>query len=109
MAEILKPTDENLRILRKFLRLGGLVAVPTETVYGLAANALDADACAKIFEAKERPSNDPLICHVASYEALDAFCETNEASKILAADLCSAQERHDPRHCHRRLGFRRSP
>ena len=84
MAEILKPTDENLRILRKFLRLGGLVAVPTETVYGLAANALDADACAKIFEAKERPSNDPLICHVASYEALDAFCETNEASKILA-------------------------
>jgi|TARA_B110000495_G_C23030659_1_gene613736 L-threonylcarbamoyladenylate synthase len=84
MAEILKPTDENLRILREFLRLGGLVAVPTETVYGLAANALDADACAKIFEAKKRPSNDPLICHVASYEALEAFCETNEASKILA-------------------------
>lgn len=84
MAEILKPTDENLRILRKFLRLGGLVAVPTETVYGLAANALNADACAKIFEAKKRPSNDPLICHVASYEALESICETNEASKILA-------------------------
>lgn len=84
MAKILKPTEENLRDIRKFLRLGGLVAIPTETVYGLAANALDAEACSKIFAAKERPHNDPLICHVASYEALEAFCETNDASKTLA-------------------------
>ncbi len=73
-----------MRDIRKFLRLGELVAIPTETVYGLAANALDADACAKIFAAKQRPNNDPLICHVASYEALERFCETNDASKILA-------------------------
>jgi L-threonylcarbamoyladenylate synthase len=84
MADILKPTDENLRNLREFLRLGGLLAVPTETVYGLAANALDAKACEKIFEAKKRPSNDPLICHVASYEALESFCEPNDVSKTLA-------------------------
>jgi L-threonylcarbamoyladenylate synthase len=84
MADILKPTDENLRNLREFLRLGGLLAVPTETVYGLAANALDAKACAKIFEAKKRPRNDPLICHVASYEALESFCEPNDVSKTLA-------------------------
>jgi L-threonylcarbamoyladenylate synthase len=47
------------------LRGGGLVALPTETVYGLGANALDATAAAKIFEAKGRPSFDPLIVHVA--------------------------------------------
>jgi len=48
------------------LRCGGLVAIPTETVYGLAANALDSDAVARIFEAKDRPSWDPLIVHVSS-------------------------------------------
>lgn len=47
------------------LRRGGTVAIPTETVYGLGANALDAAAVAKIFAAKERPSWDPLIVHVA--------------------------------------------
>jgi L-threonylcarbamoyladenylate synthase len=47
------------------LRAGGLVALPTETVYGLGANALDADAVMRIFAAKERPSWDPVIVHVA--------------------------------------------
>lgn len=47
------------------LRAGGLVAMPTETVYGLAANALDADAVARIFVAKKRPSWDPVIVHIA--------------------------------------------
>ncbi|MEU8259660.1 L-threonylcarbamoyladenylate synthase [Micromonospora sp. NPDC048999] len=47
------------------LRTGGLVAFPTETVYGLGANALDARAAARIFEAKARPSFDPLITHLA--------------------------------------------
>lgn len=47
------------------LRAGGLVALPTETVYGLAANALDAAAVARIFEAKQRPSWDPMIVHIA--------------------------------------------
>jgi L-threonylcarbamoyladenylate synthase len=47
------------------LQRGGLVAFPTETVYGLGANALDADAVARIFAAKGRPSNNPLIVHVA--------------------------------------------
>ncbi len=47
------------------LRAGGLVAFPTETVYGLGANALDAAACARIFVAKGRPANNPIIVHVA--------------------------------------------
>lgn len=50
------------------LRRGGLVAIPTETVYGLAANALDPAAVARIFEAKQRPSWDPLIVHVSDFE-----------------------------------------
>ena len=52
----------------ELLRAGELVALPTETVYGLAANALDAKAVAKIFEAKGRPAHNPIIVHVASVE-----------------------------------------
>ena len=50
------------------LRAGELVALPTETVYGLAANALDARAVARIFQAKDRPAHNPIIVHVASLE-----------------------------------------
>ena len=49
----------------KIVRDGGLVAFPTETVYGLGANALDADAVAKVYEAKGRPSDNPMIVHIA--------------------------------------------
>jgi L-threonylcarbamoyladenylate synthase len=55
------------------LRSGGLVAFPTETVYGLGAHALDRAAVARVFEAKGRPSTDPLIVHIASVDALDAL------------------------------------
>jgi L-threonylcarbamoyladenylate synthase len=53
------------------LRAGGLVAFPTETVYGLGVNALDASAVRRLFEAKGRPANDPLIVHISSVQALD--------------------------------------
>lgn len=52
------------------LRRGGLVALPTETVYGLAANATNADAVARIFEAKQRPTTDPLIVHISDTSEL---------------------------------------
>jgi L-threonylcarbamoyladenylate synthase len=55
----------------KLLRAGEVVALPTETVYGLAADALNPDAVAKIFEAKERPRFDPLIVHLPRREALE--------------------------------------
>ncbi|MGD1087106.1 MAG: L-threonylcarbamoyladenylate synthase [Verrucomicrobiota bacterium] len=57
-----------VRRAAEFLRAGGVVALPTETVYGLAANALDEKAVAKIFEIKGRPANNPIIVHVASNE-----------------------------------------
>jgi L-threonylcarbamoyladenylate synthase len=59
---------EGQRLAAEVLRAGGLVAFPTETVYGLGANALDAGAVRRIFEAKGRPANNPVIVHVAEAE-----------------------------------------
>jgi len=56
------------------LRGGALVAFPTETVYGLGANALDGDACRAIFAAKGRPADNPLIVHVTGFSDLAALC-----------------------------------
>ena len=56
------------------IKNGGLVAIPTETVYGLGANGLDEDAVAKIFEAKGRPQDNPLILHVADIGDMQQFC-----------------------------------
>src|SRR5262245_52332168 len=67
------PTDSDvLRRAASVLRGGGLVAFPTETVYGLGANALDAAAVGRIFTAKGRPANNPVIVHVARPE--DVAC-----------------------------------
>ena len=83
-AQIHRGTLANLRRLARVLRRGGLVAVPTETVYGLAANALDASACRRIFRAKRRPANDPLIVHVADLRMLAQVAEPNDAVTRLA-------------------------
>jgi L-threonylcarbamoyladenylate synthase len=61
-------TDSDIRRAAQLIRAGRLVAFPTETVYGLGANALDAAAVERIFEAKGRPKTSPLIVHVASIE-----------------------------------------
>ena len=63
---IVAPTSENLERAAELLRNGGVVAFPTETVYGLGANAFDARAVARVFEIKQRPSFDPLIVHIAN-------------------------------------------
>src|ERR1700685_2890050 len=61
-------TNLSIKEAAEILRQGGLVAFPTETVYGLGANALDAAAVAKIYEAKGRPQTSPLIVHASSVE-----------------------------------------
>ncbi len=69
----------------RLLRDGRLVAFPTETVYGLGANALDAEAVARIYAAKRRPSNSPLIVHVASIEMAQSLAATwPEIADLLA-------------------------
>ena len=63
--------EEELKEAAQILREGGLVAFPTETVYGLGANALDEEAAKKIYAAKGRPSDNPLIAHISSPEELE--------------------------------------
>lgn len=85
MAKLHRGSESDLSFLAEVLRSGGLVAVPTETVYGLAANALDPAACARIFEAKGRPRYDPFIVHVLSRAAAGELAEFNAAANTLAA------------------------
>ncbi|TXD33880.1 threonylcarbamoyl-AMP synthase [Lujinxingia vulgaris] len=80
------PERERLREAGEALRRGELVAFPTETVYGLGANALDADAIAKIYAAKGRPANNPLIVHVADEaQARGLASRWPKAAEALAA------------------------
>jgi len=67
-AETVTPSTETIARAADMLRAGKLVAMPTETVYGLAANAADADAVARIYAAKGRPQFNPLIAHIADLE-----------------------------------------
>lgn len=74
MLKVISPEDkEAVQTAGKILRRGGLVAIPTETVYGLAANALNGTAVAGIFKAKGRPQDNPLIVHVASMEEIPSL------------------------------------
>jgi L-threonylcarbamoyladenylate synthase len=66
--------SKDLILAKMLLEKGQLVAIPTETVYGLAGNALDPLAVAAIFETKNRPSFDPLIIHVASIDEISTYC-----------------------------------
>ena len=77
---ILKNNLDGIKTAAKILKKGGLVAIPTETVYGLAANALDKQAVAKIFEAKKRPADNPLIIHIAHINDLEKYTYVNETA-----------------------------
>lgn len=74
----------------KIIRAGGTIAFPTETVYGLGANALDAVAVAKIFAAKERPGWDPLIVHIATREMLPQVVSMGGDLQVQADALMEA-------------------
>jgi len=67
---------ESIRLAGETIRMGGLVAFPTETVYGLGCDALNPDAAAKVFEAKQRPQFNPLIVHIADRRQLDRVVTT---------------------------------
>lgn len=80
-------TQSDIDAAAAILREGGLVAMPTETVYGLAADALNGDAVRRIFEAKGRPMDNPLIVHVADFSDIDRLrlvAEIPEKAKMLA-------------------------
>lgn len=100
-AEVVAMTGENLDMdaIKKagdILKAGGLVAFPTETVYGLGGNALDPQASMKIYAAKGRPSDNPLIVHIAELEQLEKITtEIPEGAKILAEKYWPGAAYHD--------------
>lgn len=87
MARILKPNPENLDKLAAVLAAGDLAAVPTETVYGLAGNALNPEAIRKIYAVKGRPAGNPLIVHIGDKSQLAAIARDipEAAEKLMHA------------------------
>ena len=77
------PNREKMEIAAEAIKKGELVAFPTETVYGLGANALDSQAVLGIFAAKGRPSDNPLIVHVASADDVDGIAVVNDLGRKL--------------------------
>jgi len=82
MTRIFSATDDTISQAAVLIRAGRLVAFPTETVYGLGASAYDSTAVAHIFEAKNRPTFNPLISHIADLDFLGGYAETD--SRVLA-------------------------
>lgn len=87
-SQVLFPSESTIQHAAKLLRNGQLVAFPTETVYGLGANALNVEAVKRIFDVKGRPSNNPLIVHVADISAARPFCHINKEAKMLMDAFC---------------------
>ena len=84
-TQLLKPTKEAIALACKLLQNGEVVAVPTETVYGLAGDCKNPDAVKKIFEAKGRPQDNPLIVHISNMKMLDGIVsKVPDDAKILA-------------------------
>lgn len=85
-TRIILPDTDGISEAGAILRSGGLVAFPTETVYGLGANALDATATRRIYEAKGRPSDNPMIVHVASIDMLNSVARgvTDEQKALMS-------------------------
>lgn len=86
-AKIFKTSPENIQAAAKILETGGLVAFPTETVYGLAANALDEKAVAGIFKAKDRPAGRPLIIFVGDRKTAKKFAKFSPLAEKLAKNF----------------------
>ena len=89
MTQVIKidqfsPEADKIALAADIIKKGGLVALPTETVYGLGADATDESAAKKIYAAKGRPSDNPLIIHVASPEDAEKYAYTNELYYKLA-------------------------
>ena len=84
MTQIISASLEAINRAAAIIKGGGLVGMPTETVYGLAANALDGKAVARIFEAKGRPQFNPLIVHVNDIDAAQEIAHMSEQDKVVA-------------------------
>ena len=86
-TRILGTTEEDIWLAAEILRSGGLVAFPTETVYGLGADALNAEAVGKVYAAKGRPSDNPMIVHISQKDDMTRLTDgiTPDVEKLMAA------------------------
>lgn len=84
MTGIYNNTPENIKLAAETIQNGGLVAFPTDTVYGLGANVYNPQAVANIFAAKGRPTFDPLISHIAEIDFLSEYAVADERAIALA-------------------------
>ena len=87
-TKILPASEEAIQEAAQLLREGQLVGIPTETVYGLGANAFDEAAVRSIFAAKGRPADNPLIVHVSRPEEAEPLCEVTETARTLMKAFC---------------------
>ncbi len=108
--------EEQIRRAGDILKAGGLVAFPTETVYGLGGDALNPDSSKKIYEAKGRPSDNPLIVHICRWEDIYRIAEpvTEEVERLAEAfwpgpDHDSAEKGYGSQRNHRRTGYGGDP
>src|SRR5919206_228128 len=85
-TRVLRFTDESIAEAARLILAGEPVAVPTETVYGLAADATNAEAVARIYEAKGRPRFNPLIVHVQDLAAAERIGQFNPQARRLAEE-----------------------
>lgn len=89
--------EAELKEASAVIRSGGLVAFPTETVYGLGGDATNPEASRKIYAAKGRPSDNPLIVHIADFSQLeDIVAEVPQEARDLAGGFLAGTAYHDP-------------
>lgn len=86
-TRILGTTEADIRLAAEMIQKGGLVAFPTETVYGLGADALNAEAVGKVYAAKGRPSDNPMIVHIAQKSDMNKLTDgiTPEVERLMEA------------------------
>lgn len=87
-TKILSTSEQDIRIAAEIIRKGGLVAFPTETVYGLGANALDPEAVAKVYKAKGRPSDNPMIVHISHKDDMSKLTDLKTHDMEILMDNC---------------------
>ena len=83
---ILEPTQANIGLAGEIIKSGGQVAFPTETVYGLGANALDAAAVSMIYKIKGRPSDNPMIVHIAAAADIEKLAKNVPEQAFMLAE-----------------------
>ena len=88
-------TEQKLQQAAEILKRGGLLGIPTETVYGLGANGLDEDAVRSIFEAKGRPQDNPLIVHISDMDMLYEVVASVNDDALKLADGAEGEEKKE--------------